>query len=135
MEKKLVSTADARAAYQACQQLESTYIAHLETLRLHLGGAAEPLTAAAAQMVRALGICVLDMFFLSQGMHSVVQVADSRAPLAAAYTALLLAHATYADTKRVDQKLWQLYYRVIDIARDTRHMARDAILQVTYWSN
>ncbi len=60
----------------------------------------------------------------------VIQVADSRAPLAAAYTALLLAHATYADTKRVDQKLWQLYYRVIDMARDARHVARDAILQV-----
>jgi hypothetical protein len=89
------SSADAKTLYGTCQQWETVYGTHVEALRQAVDSA-----STAIESVHAAGAAV-------------------RRELAAAYAALVIAHGVYADTKRVDQKLWQLYYRALGILRGT----------------
>jgi hypothetical protein len=54
--------------------------------------------------------------------------------LSQSYAALLIAHPRYAATKHVDQKIWQLYYRIISLCRtglDGPHsLVASGVLQV-----
>jgi hypothetical protein len=87
------SSSDAKTLYGTCQQWETVYGTHLEALRQAVDTAPTTL-----ESVHAAGALV-------------------RRELAAAYAALVIAHGVYADTKRVDQKLWQLYYRALGVLR------------------